>query len=111
MGKSASQPDPDGLVESAFRDVIVVRVNTIHDNEFIGIHINGDPNVVSGALIENNVIFDNGGRGVQAFQSDHIIVRANTIYGNNWDPTSGATRCWTRYARTDSARRSDRRWL
>jgi hypothetical protein len=25
LGKSATQPDPDGLVESAFRDVIVVR--------------------------------------------------------------------------------------
>jgi hypothetical protein len=25
LGKSASEPDPDGLVESAFRDVIVVR--------------------------------------------------------------------------------------
>ena len=42
-------------------------------------------------LIENNLIFDNGGRGIQTFQSDHVVIRANTLYGNNWDTKTGAT--------------------
>lgn len=41
-------------------------------------------------LIENNVIFNNGGRGVHVFQSDHVVVRTNTVYWNNWDPTNGS---------------------
>ena len=40
----------------------VVRGNIIHNNDYTGIQFNGDPNTVDGALIENNVIYDNGGR-------------------------------------------------
>ena len=37
-------------------------------------------------LIENNVVFDNGGRGIQIFKSDHVLVRNNTSYHNVKDP-------------------------
>ena len=37
-------------------------------------------------LIENNIVFDNGGRGIHIFKSDHVIVRNNTSYHNVKDP-------------------------
>ena len=37
-------------------------------------------------LIENNVVFDNGGRGIHVFNSDHVVVRNNTSYHNVKDP-------------------------
>jgi parallel beta-helix repeat protein len=33
-------------------------------------------------LIENNIVVDNGGRGIQLFQSDNVIVRNNTSFHN-----------------------------
>jgi len=45
-------------------DGVVIRGNNIHDNDYIGIHINGDPNLVTHALITNNVIYNNGQNGI-----------------------------------------------
>ena len=47
-------------------DGIIVTGNTIHDNDYIGLHINGDPNVVSHALISGNKIYNNGQNGINA---------------------------------------------
>ena len=33
-------------------------------------------------VIENNIVFDNGGRGINVFISDHVLVRNNTNYHN-----------------------------
>ncbi len=33
-------------------------------------------------LIENNVCFDNGGRGLNVYQSAHVLARNNTFYWN-----------------------------
>jgi hypothetical protein len=33
-------------------------------------------------IVENNIVFDNGGRGVNVFLSDHTLVRNNTSYHN-----------------------------
>ena len=33
-------------------------------------------------LIENNIVVDNGGRGIYVFESDHVVVRNNTSYHN-----------------------------
>jgi parallel beta-helix repeat protein len=33
-------------------------------------------------IVENNIVFDNGGRGVNVFLSDHALVRNNTSYHN-----------------------------
>ncbi len=35
------------------------------------------------SLVENNLSFNNGGRGVHVYQSDNITVRNNTLYHNN----------------------------
>jgi parallel beta-helix repeat protein len=34
-------------------------------------------------LIENNIIFDNGGRGIHVFLSDNVVAVNNTLYQNN----------------------------
>jgi parallel beta-helix repeat protein len=37
-------------------------------------------------LIENNLVFDNGGRGIHAYQSDHIDIVNNTVYFSGRSP-------------------------
>jgi parallel beta-helix repeat protein len=36
----------------------------------------------SSTLVENNIVFDNGGRGIHVFQSDNVVVRNNTSFKN-----------------------------
>jgi parallel beta-helix repeat protein len=33
-------------------------------------------------VVENNVVYGNGGRGIHAFYADNIVIRNNTIVGN-----------------------------
>jgi parallel beta-helix repeat protein len=37
-------------------------------------------------LIENNRVFDNGGQGILAFNSDNVIVQKNTVFNNHLSP-------------------------
>ncbi len=37
-------------------------------------------------LIENNRVFDNGGQGILAFNSDNVIIRKNTVFNNHLSP-------------------------
>jgi parallel beta-helix repeat protein len=37
---------------------------------------------VGGFLVENNLVYDNGGRGVNVYSSDNVTVRNNTSYQN-----------------------------
>ncbi|NJN88681.1 MAG: hypothetical protein HC881_23375 [Leptolyngbyaceae cyanobacterium SL_7_1] len=37
-------------------------------------------------LIENNVVYNNGGRGIAVFSSDHVDVFNNTTYNNSQSP-------------------------
>lgn len=37
-------------------------------------------------LIENNVVYENGGRGIHVFESDHVDVLNNTCYKNGQSP-------------------------
>lgn len=82
----------------------VIRGNVIHDNENLeppagGGPItdgncvivddgrntqNGSPHPAYGAatLIENNVCFDNGGRGIHVHLSDNVLARNNTLLHN-----------------------------
>jgi len=43
-------------------------------------------------LIGNNVIYNNGGRGVHIYKSDNVRILSNTIYQNNKDPYEGSWR-------------------
>jgi len=42
-------------------------------------------------LVENNVSYNNGGRGIHVYKSAHVVVRNNTVYHNNWDLNNNAT--------------------
>jgi parallel beta-helix repeat protein len=42
-------------------------------------------------LVENNVCYRNGGRGVHIFLSNRVLVRNNTAYHNNCDPKNPGT--------------------
>ena len=54
--------------------------NIIHDNAYIGIHINGDPNTVSNAMIAGNVIYNNGQNAINADGLQSSIIENNLIY-------------------------------
>ncbi len=40
------------------------------------------PKYTAATLVENNIVFDNGGRGIHVFQSDNVVVRNNTVFKN-----------------------------
>ena len=42
-------------------------------------------------LVENNLSYDNGGKGIQVFQSDHVDLYNNTAYHNNHDTQNTGT--------------------
>lgn len=42
-------------------------------------------------LIENNLCYDNGGKGIQVFKSDHVDIFNNTAYHNNHDTQNTGT--------------------
>lgn len=86
---------------------IVIRNNICHNNfTFQSRHTDGNGIIIDdfnftqnaallamdgtpyrfGALVENNLSYDNGGAGIKVVWSDNIVVRNNTVYGNNRDP-------------------------
>lgn len=42
-------------------------------------------------LVENNIVYRNGGKGVHVFLSENVLVRNNTCAFNNRDPKNPAT--------------------
>ncbi|MEX2188887.1 MAG: right-handed parallel beta-helix repeat-containing protein [Pirellulales bacterium] len=80
-----------GIYASNSGDRPVVRGNTIWGNHGNGIHLNGDESqggdgIISGALIENNVIYDNGlggGSGINGDGLQSSVIRNNLLYDNH----------------------------
>jgi hypothetical protein len=75
-----------GIYLSGSLDGAVVQGNTIHDNSYIGIHINGDLSeggvgLVTHALIEDNLIYKNGQNGINADGLQSSVIENNLIYG------------------------------
>jgi parallel beta-helix repeat protein len=44
------------------------------------------PAFTGATLVENNICADNGGRGVNVFSSDNVLIRHNTFYKNGRTP-------------------------
>jgi parallel beta-helix repeat protein len=40
-------------------------------------------------LVENNLIYNNGGAGIAVFISNNVVVRNNTVFNNGRDPLGG----------------------
>jgi parallel beta-helix repeat protein len=80
-----------GIYVSNSADNPIVRGNTSFSNRGCGIHMNSDASaggdgVITGALIENNIIYDNGVGGGSAINMDGVsnsIVRNNVLYNNH----------------------------
>lgn len=68
-----------------------VRFNRIFGNRNCGLHLNGDISmggngVITGALIENNIIYDNGASGGSAINCDGVQdsrIENNLLYNNH----------------------------
>ncbi|WP_210529339.1 choice-of-anchor Q domain-containing protein [Rubellimicrobium arenae] len=85
----------------------IVRNNVSHDNvtksgqhtdgngiiidDFQSTQTSGHPNYTFPTLVENNLVYENGGKGIQVTWSDHVTVRNNTAYHNNQDPLNTGT--------------------
>jgi hypothetical protein len=79
-----------GIYVSNSGDRPVVRGNRVHDNHDSGIQLNADlsqggDGLITGALIEDNVIYNNGAGGGGSINLDGVqdsIVRNNLLYNN-----------------------------
>jgi hypothetical protein len=80
-----------GIYVSNSGDRPVVRGNRLHDNRGAGVQLNADlsaggDGIISGALLENNVIYNNGAGGGGAINLDGVhdsIVRNNLLFNNH----------------------------
>ncbi|HEX6131535.1 MAG TPA: right-handed parallel beta-helix repeat-containing protein, partial [Actinomycetota bacterium] len=80
-----------GIYVSNSGDRPIIRRNHVHDNHANGIHMNGDASlggdgVISGALVERNVVHGNGVGGGSGINMDGVVdgvVRNNLLYDNH----------------------------
>jgi parallel beta-helix repeat protein len=80
-----------GIYVSNSGDRPVVRGNRLHDNRGAGVQLNADlsaggDGIISGALIERNVVYNNGAGGGGAINLDGVhdsVVRNNLLYNNH----------------------------
>lgn len=76
-----------GMYVSGSSVGVQVLGNVIHDNDYVGIHVNGDvseglPGVAMKLLIASNVIHDNGQNGINADGIQSSTIERNIIYKN-----------------------------
>ncbi len=74
-----------GIYLSGTNTGAVINGNTIFDNAYIGIHVNGDASeggtgLVTNALIENNLIYNNDQNGINADGLQSSTIENNLIY-------------------------------
>jgi parallel beta-helix repeat protein len=80
-----------GIYHSNSADNPVIRGNLLFDNHANGIHMNGDisaggDGIISNALVEQNIIFNNGTAGGSGINCDGVqqsVIRNNLLYGNH----------------------------
>lgn len=65
--------------------------NGIIIDDFQSNHTAGYPNYTYPTLVENNLVYGNGGKGIQVAWSDNVTVRNNTAYHNNVDDLNTGT--------------------
>jgi parallel beta-helix repeat protein len=81
-----------GIYVSNSGDRPTLRGNRCHNNAGAGIQLNADVNIqpgdgiITGALLENNVVYNNGASGGGAFNLDGVqdsVVRDNLLFNNH----------------------------
>lgn len=89
--EASRSAEQHGIYASNSADRPVIRHNRIWGNAMCGIHMNGDisqggDGVISDAVVEDNVIFDNGRAGGSAINGDGVtraVIRNNVLDGNH----------------------------
>jgi parallel beta-helix repeat protein len=87
-----------GIYQSNSADYPTIRGNRSHHNQGAGVHMNGDyssrcpcgstvrDGIISFALVENNVLYENGAAGGSAINADGVddsVFRNNLMYDNH----------------------------
>ena len=80
-----------GIYASNSGDRPVIRGNRVYNNRGNGIHVNGDvtsggDGIISGALIEGNIVYNNGVSGGSGINMDGVqdsTIRNNILYNNH----------------------------
>src|SRR5262249_52149473 len=80
-----------GIYFANSADLPIIRGNTVWGNRVCGIHMNGDrtqggTGIIKGALVENNVIYDNGQKGGAGINADGVQdsrFQNNLLYNNH----------------------------
>ncbi len=88
---TSNSGDEHGIYVSNSGDRPTIRGNRIWDNRANGIHMNGDVSqggdgIISGAVVENNIIYGNGLGGGSGINMDGVqssIVRNNLLFDNH----------------------------
>ncbi|PKP64850.1 MAG: hypothetical protein CVT86_03485, partial [Alphaproteobacteria bacterium HGW-Alphaproteobacteria-8] len=65
--------------------------NGIIIDDFQSTQTSGNPNYNYPTLVENNLVYNNGGKGIAVHWSDNVTVRNNTSWHNNLDPLNTGT--------------------
>ncbi len=76
-----------GMYVSGSSVGVQVMGNWIHDNAYVGIHVNGDaseglPGIAKNLLVAGNVIYKNGQNGINCDGIESSRFENNVIYGN-----------------------------
>jgi hypothetical protein len=76
-----------GMYVSGSSVGVQVLFNVLHDNAYVGIHVNGDvseglPGVVKNVVISGNLIYKNGQNGINADGIESSTIANNVIYAN-----------------------------
>ena len=80
-----------GIYISNSSDSPTIRGNRLHDNHGCGLHMNGDismggDGIISYAVVENNIVYENGFGGGSGINMDGVtdsVVRNNLLYNNH----------------------------
>ena len=83
--------DEHGIYISNSSDYPAIRGNRLHDNNGCGLHMNGDismggDGIISYAVVENNIVYENGVGGGSGINMDGVtdsVVRNNLLYNNH----------------------------
>ena len=89
--ESAGAEDEHGIYISNSSDFPTIRNNRLHHNHANGLHMNGDisqggDGIISGAVVEGNIIYENGTGGGSGINMDGVtnsIIRNNLLYNNH----------------------------
>lgn len=76
-----------GMYVSGSSVGVQVLFNVLHDNDYVGIHVNGDvseglPGVVKNIVVSGNLIYKNGQNGINADGIEGSTIANNVIYAN-----------------------------